>query len=859
MLVGELEASIGDNAVRVVVCSAPRGAGMSQSLASFVEEVRGWGHRAEYVDAERVGVQAGGGIDALLRGRLGLDAAAHGEVLLEAIDARAPGLEPLSREFLAGAMGFLRADFQTARLDARSRWEGALSEVGRWLNDGDGAFAWVIDDALSLDVESLNLVTWLAQSAEFPGVVVLAVRDDERGVFDTRLKSVRVTGKLHELQLAPMTSEALHDAFPTSARAAKGVPLTARLLQLAAHESSAVLSLEAAVRELQSALSSAETNVLGVLSVCGGRLPLAALDVALGRSQHEVVMSLERRLLVRHGATSRCRGASEVWLRFPSQAPEVDAAHARAWVASVGAWAEQQLLGNDCGPAQRSYILPMLIRAAEGSGDAARLSLAWELSARGGAGVYGLRRAESTASGVRRLVLARLQAEDELFRGEAGLAAKTAQAAFRSTGPATLAGPAAWCAVVMRDVHDELERWDTVTAEEASLALELTRAEALSNLGQASETRKAFEAVQTRLELVKHSDAAAALWLRLARTWAWFAAEMLADGALARRICATARARVGGDGIARSSHAVAFLRAEQIAHSRGGDQTQARRLADELISVSRSRGEPKEECVAWNARALLHLRDGALPIARQGFEKSLDLARTIGFRRREAVAMHNLGLVLGYMGEYGASLACQEKYLALSEQIGNHAARAYGPAAMAMVYVQQLDAQRAETAISRARRAAEENGWPGLIAWTRHLSGLLKLLRHLERRDTLQLSLARADFLACLDLLEDRKAGWSEELDPAETASCLSLTWLCAGNHKQAQASLPRAEQYASGSPHSERVVAALRALLAKQPPVDAIRWFDAQGYFRSTDLWKRVAAHLDVPVPEETEARTSL
>lgn len=860
VLVSELEASVGDNAVRAVLCSAPRGAGLSRALASFVEEVRGWGHRAELTDAERVGVQPGGGLDSLLRARLGIDITARGSVLLDALDARAPDLEPLGREFLATSMGVLRPEFHVARLDARSRQEGAQAEVGRWLSHGEGAFAWVIDDALSLDNESLEFATWLVQSADFPGLVVLAVRDDEKAVFDTRVKALRVSGRMKEVALPSLDHDALHAAFPSSARASKGLALTARLLELSGHEGVSGLTLDAAVRELQHSLTSSERDVLGVVSVAGGRVPLSALEAVLGPHRAEVVDALERRLLVRSGRTTRCHGEREVWLRFPSLVPDNTPAQTRAWCEAIGAWAERQLLATHADPAQRSFLLPMSIRAAESIGDAARVSLAWELTARSGAAAFALRRAEASATGVRRLVLTRMRAEDELFHGGAAQAAKTAQTAFRQVGSSSLGnGPAPWCQLVLRDVRDELEQWETLTTEEASCALELARAEALSHLGQGGETRRAFEGVQSRLVTLKRTPATDALWLRLARTWAWFAAEMLADGALARDICTAARQRVGGDGIAASSHAVAFLRAEQIAHSRGGDPAEARRLADELIAVSQARGDQKEECVAWNARSLLSLRDGALGLAREGFERSLDLARGIGFRRREAVALHNLGLVLAYMGEYGASLACQEKYLQLSEAIGNHPARAYGPAAMALVYVQQLDVHRAEPALLRARRAAEENGWPGLIAWTRHLSGLLKLLRHLDRRDGLQLSLARADFLACLDLLEDRKAGWSEELDPAETAAFLALTWLCSGNHAQAKAALPRAEAYAEGSPHSTQVVAALSALISKQSPSAAVDWFDAHGYFRSTELWTRVAQHLELPVEHHSETRTSL
>ena len=177
---------------------------------------------------------------------------------------------------------------------------------------------------------------------------------------------------------------------------------------------------------------------------------------------------------------------------------------------------------------------------------------------------------------------------------------------------------------------------------------------------------------------------------------------------------------------------------------------------------------------------------------------------------------------------------------------------------MALLYVQQLDVHRAELALTRARKAAEENTWPALLAWTRHLAGLLKLLRHLERKDTLQLSLARADFLASLDLLEDHKLGWSEALDPAEPAACLGLTWLCAGNTKQAASALPRARGWAKASAHSARVVDALQALVQHEPPEAAVRWFDASGCVRSAELWRRVSAHLDLAVPaiEDEQAR---
>jgi tetratricopeptide (TPR) repeat protein len=708
----------------------------------------------------------------------------------------------------------------------------------------------VIDDALSVDEETLLLVERLARGAQTPGLVVLTLFDDERQLFEPRVKAIRASGRLRELQLPSLSNEALAQAYPTTAAAARGVLLTARLLQLNGREGGVPTTLEGLVRELVASLPEAQKNVLALLGVCGSRLPLAAVETVLGSPQRDAIDALSSKLLLRRGPTLRCDGAEEVWLRFPALPPHVEPSVAAQWLAAVGTWAEKLLWGEGRNDSLRALAIPHVIRAAEAARDAARVSLAWELSARNGGGAFAWRKAESTAQGVRRQVLARLLAEDESFRGDVQKAAVTALTGTRLPFAPNPPLPKPWQDMVLEGVTDELERWDRLTPEEAQLALELVRAESASQLAQAAETRKAFDAIEARLQKSKPSAVSAAVWLRLAKTWVWFAAEILADGPLARRICDTVRERVPPATLQASFHASGYLRAEQVAHSRGGDPVRARAMADELIELSKARGDPREECIAWNSRALLHLRDGELRQARLGFERSLDLARTIGFRRREAVALHNLGLTLAYAGEFGASVACQERYLALSEQIGNFVARAYGPAALAMVYVQQLDVQKAESNLGKARRAAEENSWPGLIAWTRHLSGVLKLLKHLEKRDTLLLSLARSDFLACLDLLEDRKGGWSEEFDPAEAAAFIGLTWLCAGNTAQARAALPRAEKFEGGSAASKYVVDALRDLVAGRPPAASVAWFEANDQGRAMELWSRIAAALGHPVP---------
>ena len=119
-----------------------------------------------------------------------------------------------------------------------------------------GTWAWVIDDALSVDEETLLLVERLARGAQTPGLVVLTLFDDERQLFEPRLKAIRASGRLRELPLPSLSNDALAQAYPTTAAAARGVLLTARLLQLNGREGGAPTTLEGLVRDLVAALPS---------------------------------------------------------------------------------------------------------------------------------------------------------------------------------------------------------------------------------------------------------------------------------------------------------------------------------------------------------------------------------------------------------------------------------------------------------------------------------------------------------------------------------------------------------------------------------------------------------------------------
>lgn len=814
-------------ATAVVVMAAPRGAGLSSAMRAFADDVRGRGVPVDVIDCERVGVQPGGGLDHLLRARFSLPLDASDEAVWAALEQ--PALGRVTRELFAWALGVTRGDFETRGLDPLSRWEGVQEELAR-LVPRPGGWALVLDDALKAAPETLRFLAQLGEASR-EGLVVLAIHEEERAALRERFPRLSGSAAWSEVTLPPLSAEALSRAFPHTAARARGMALTARLLEVAAVEGPAP-GPELLVGRLVAELPPEVRRALDALIAVGGRLPLSAAGVLPASS----LEALQRRLLLQRGPTARARGGDEVWLAFPGWMPAVPDAQASTLRALFLPWAERTLAGG----LRSLHPLALQLLSTGAARPVASLAaeLRWRLTGEEG----DLRLAARDAAGVRRLVLARLLAEAELFRGDVQRALNTATSAARQSSFGSTKLPQEWVERLHHETGDELERWVSLSHDEAQVALELVRAEALSHLGVAHDTRRAFEQLESRLRRLTPGPAVTAAWLRLARTWVWFAAEVLADGGLARRICDTVRGSLSPDAIHRSTQAMGFLRAEQVAHSRGGDPLRARELADELISLSEERGDLKEECVAWNSRGLLHLRDGELERGKAAFTRSLELAQLLGFKRREAVALHNRGLMLAFMGDAQASLDSQQTYLALSERIGNTLARAYGPAAMAMVHVMGPDLARAEAELETARRAAEENGWPGLLAWTRHLAGTGKLLQARRRKDTLLLSRARLDFLACLDVLEDRQTGWSEELDPAETGALLAMTHHFSQQTGPALQAMERAKKYAHGSAASPWVLAAAKDVLEGRVPEASLAWFRAHSHHRAAELWQRLA-----------------
>jgi tetratricopeptide (TPR) repeat protein len=162
---------------------------------------------------------------------------------------------------------------------------------------------------------------------------------------------------------------------------------------------------------------------------------------------------------------------------------------------------------------------------------------------------------------------------------------------------------------------------------------------------------------------------------------------------------------------------------------------------------------------------------------------------------------------------------------------------------LAAIALARGELSRADELISRARKAAESNGWTMLYAWTRALAGRLRIHRYLATRDGLELSRAKTDLLAAIDLFEEHSTGWTEEVDPGEVFALLAAVLRLAGNR---DAALPILERGLKLVPAQNLV--SHRALDASWSMVEgiemdpALEWFEQRGYQRFSRLWRQLA-----------------
>lgn len=856
LLQPHIDAARGRNEVQRVLLSAPEGVGRSHLLSSLEAGLRvSLGRGRLTAELLKTFLPTSVDDDAAWR------ALRASPLLTELEDERAAH----AAELLASLLGIRRAEFRTAKLDEDSRREGAFLELARWVSSrAREGLVLAIDDAHLVDDDGAAFLEFLSQREEPLPLVLLVSHDSDEVRFTPAFRARRAAWLLD----ARWQSVAL----PTPPRARVVELLTqagadasrAAFLAEAAHDNpglalglhdvtraSAELDLSTLPRTHDGLRlhriklhGDGVTRACGTLAVLGGVAPtraLAAVDPALP----ETLASL-----VDTGVVTRTHEGALELLRFtdprmtPSLADVLPQTQALGVRLAAGAWAVHALEATPTPDFAR--VADLLVPLATPALDGLTSSYWYEASALTRAGrpdaIARLEQALRNASGVRRLVLLRRVAEMKLFLGFPDEAIAVVQSAGRTASISREASPdSAVGRVLKAQTRGPLDHWETLTPEEAFTALELVRAECVSYLVKKDETQAAFTALEKRLSRLKGASVPH-LWIRWARAWSWFLCEILGRAPDAMRACTLVRTQVPPAVLAADEDAIAFVRAEEVATSSLGDFTRARALTEEHLALAERAGKLRDLCLGWNARSIVHYGLGELRDARRGFERSLELARSTGWLRREAITLHNLTLVLVELGEADLAFSSATTSQRLSVLVGNHAGLAEAPLLLASAELTRGRLNEAEAHVATARRAAESNGWDMLVAWSRALQGRVRLLRYKRGGDALEVTKARNDLLAAIEVFEERSLAWTEELDPGEVFAHYALTLKWGGQTKQGVELVSRALAKLPTENFVSRQQLALASSALAGQPAD-LSWFEANGFARRVALWRELSA----------------
>lgn len=784
--------------------------------------------------------------------------------------ARSPaldGLEPeraaVAVELLGSLLGIRRPDGRTANFDEDGLREGASLELARWVVERAqaGTFVLAFDDAHLLDDDGAAFLDALAQRDESVPLVLVVSYDSaperfsaafrarrERWLTDPRWRSVELVPPPPSQVAAGLTRlGATEEQALAITRHAQGNPALAAGLWAAVRAGAPFTTLPTTLDGLRrfvvSSLGAEVLAACATMAALGEVVPLAALEAvqpalraALDTAQRAGVLRFER------------VGGLEV-ARFVDQRltqsllPELPEPKKQQVRAAAGRWATHAL--DAVLPAtfvQSAFVLVPLAVAVLDAPTASLWNEACATASGGRAeGAARLEHALKAASGVRRLVLLRRLAEVKLFLGQPADALKVLSLATRADG-ATPAASVATVSVFAAQHRGVLDRWETLTVDEAQAALELVRAECWSYLAKKEETERAFRELERRLLRLKGA-AVPHLWLRWAKAWSWFLCEVLGRTGDALKACALVRKQVDPAVLANDEDALAFVRAEEVATTSAGELARARVLTDEHLALAERAGSLRDAALAWNARAIVQYGEGELGDARQAFERALELARATGWLRREAVALHNLALVLTELGEFDDAAAAEATYARLSTHMGNHVGAVEAPLVLATIELARGRFDEAERLLVQARRLCEANGWDMLIAQSRALLGRCRLLRSRVAGDALETAQARNDLAASIDALEERSLAWTEELDPGEVFGLYAIALKWSGQATQGAEALARARaRLPVENILSRHQLSVADAVLQGQPVEPSVAWFDEHGFVRRAALWRDLA-----------------
>ena len=889
-----LRRSIEQRRLQVVAVRGPAGVGKSR----LVWELRDWVQKqpevyrvdlVQYDSSERLPSH---GLNALIRNRFRLTLEMEEDELLaqlqEAMATENPigdtQKEILAAEYFAFVLGFTRPGFRLNQLDSKSKWEEVFVTIKEWMERRalQNPWVWFIEDSQKGDADTAAFLEWALQVDWLgPVLVVLTAREEDfspETQWYAPLNRWVQKGWVEEIRLREISPEVLAESIVSMAEGqiprqvalhiaehTEGNPLFATEVVLLLKERGIIgnasidwaqVALPGSIREVMEArierLGQDGKDVAKRGALMGRRFTREAVQLIWERA----VEDFEHGYLILRETETTYEEASKL---FAGEKEDVfrhgrlhEAVLARIpreerlrWLKELETWAlhKIQQVSEEHWLGVGLTLIPLVARSCEERGDTTEASLWYEILGklflevhRTKDAISYLRQAVTHASGVRRLVLSRQAAEAASFDGQRELALECLLEAY---GDSMAVAPVPVPELIRQKLQafhrHPLTDWEIVPLEEAELDLDLAQAEILAQTGEVVETRRLYEAIETRLNEL-HSEGAAVLWLRWGRSNAFFLSEILSDPPAAEAVFQKIRRQVIFEKLS-DEERLPYLYSEGLVEEGLGHHEKALALVDERLRIAQRLNLLKEEAGAWVMKGNAASSLGDLEASQVAYQHSLEISRLIGHRRSEVITLFNLGEISVAMGNWDQAAQYIEQYQAISRVVGNRLAEAYAPLTLATIATQKGDYSRTEMLIGQAQAIAQKNSWIRLLGIARSARADLYFYQWLESREPILLKQALEEYLA-LDA-----EGRLEQL-----GECARLTLALFFDQQldKARAMLARckgmAEQH---SKHDQAWVTALENILSGRSFNDELAWFHDHRHVSTGKLLERIRSRL--------------
>lgn len=128
------------------------------------------------------------------------------------------------------------------------------------------------------------------------------------------------------------------------------------------------------------------------------------------------------------------------------------------------------------------------------------------------------------------------------------------------------------------------------------------------------------------------------------------------------------------------------------------------------------------------------------------------------------------------------------------------------------------------------------------MTFGRALTGRLRLLRVKAGGDALEVTKAKNDLMAAIEVLEERSVGWTEELDPGEVVGLYAMALKWSGQQALAQEVIARTvARLPAENVVSRKQLEVTSAAVAGQSLDEPLQWFEERGFARRVALWRKL------------------